>query len=182
MIDQLSQSTDPTKEPFNTSAIDLTLSDEIVVPKLSKNIVLNLKESGIANLIDMNSKLLTISDEQPYVLKRNLFVLAKTREKVSFPLFPKKKCYSTRVEGRSSIARCGVLVHFTAPTIHAGFNGTITLEIINLGPADFNLFPGMKICQLIIEEVKGVPRNAPNQFKGQSRAVGVPEQTRFGQK
>ena len=28
------------------------------------------------------------------------------------------------------------LVHFTAPTIHAEFDGTITLELINLGPLD----------------------------------------------
>jgi deoxycytidine triphosphate deaminase len=37
------------------------------------------------------------------------------------------------VEGKSSYARCGLLVHFTAPTIHTGFAGTITLELINLG-------------------------------------------------
>ncbi len=26
-----------------------------------------------------------------------------------------------------------MLVHFTAPTIHAGFDGTITLELMNFG-------------------------------------------------
>ena len=31
------------------------------------------------------------------------------------------RCLAARVEGRSSVARCGVLVHFTAPTIHPGF-------------------------------------------------------------
>jgi len=31
----------------------------------------------------------------------------------------------------------------------------------------------MRICQLIIEEVKGMPIKAPNQFQGQSDPVGV---------
>ena len=71
------------------------------------------------------------------------------------------------------MTRCGILIHFTAPTIHAGFEGTITLEIINLGPIEFLLYPDMRICQLIIEEVKGIPTDAPNQFRGQKDAVGV---------
>lgn len=56
--------------------------------------------------------------------------------------------------------------------------GPITLEIINFGVADFLLHPSMYICQLIIEEVRGSPTDAPNQFKGQINPVGgVPMQT-----
>lgn len=65
-----------------------------------------------------------------------------------------------------------MLVHFTAPTIHAGFNGTITLEIMNLGHYSIVLTPLMPICQLIIEEVRGVPFRNDSQFHGQSRAAG----------
>jgi dCTP deaminase len=65
-----------------------------------------------------------------------------------------------------------MLVHFTAPTIHAGFEGTITLEIINLGEYAISLHPLMPICQLIIEEVRGVPFRNDSQFQGQSRTVG----------
>ncbi|HWY76967.1 MAG TPA: hypothetical protein VN281_15195, partial [Verrucomicrobiae bacterium] len=84
-----------------------------------------------------------------------------------------KSCLSARVEGKSSLARCGVIVHFTAPTIHAGFEGTITLEMINLGPLNFLLYPDIYICQLIIEEVKGIPTETPNQFKGQNHPAGI---------
>lgn len=164
---------DPTKEPFNTSAIDLRLASEIVVPSCEDPVTLDLRKQGIAKFWAKNSKRFTITEEQPYTLKANKFVLAKTVEKVAFQWTGGESCYSARVEGRSSVARCGILVHFTAPTIHAGFEGTITLEIINLGPMDFLLYPNMRICQLIIEEVKGIPSNAPNQFKGQSNAAGV---------
>jgi dCTP deaminase len=161
------------KAPFNTSAIDLHLSNEIVVPDKGVSFQIDLRNGGVAKLWQKHSSEKTITADQPYSLAPNTFVLAKTLESVAFPLRPKGKIsYAARVEGRSSLARCGILVHFTAPTIHAGFEGTVTLEIINLGTAKFLLFPEMAVCQLIVEEVRGNPADAPNQFKGQSRAVG----------
>jgi dCTP deaminase len=77
------------------------------------------------------------------------------------------------VEGKSSYARCGLLVHFTAPTIHAGFSGTITLELINFGPLKIELYPDMPICQLIVEQVSGMPFRNDSQFQGQSRPGGT---------
>lgn len=164
---------DPEKPPFNTSAVDLRLGDEVLIPSNNSPVQLDLRKPGIAQFWAKNSRQLKITDDQPYSLKPNVLVLAKTLERVSFPLNSSATCYSARVEGRSSLARCGILVHFTAPTIHAGFEGTITLEIINLGTQDFLLIPGMYICQLIIEEVKGCPVNAPNQFKGQKNPAGL---------
>ena len=66
-------------------------------------------------------------------------------------------------------------MHFTAPTVHSGFNGRLTLEIINLGGIGITLYPGMPICQLIIEEVKGVPDENPSQFQGQATPTLNPE-------
>jgi dCTP deaminase len=63
-------------------------------------------------------------------------------------------------------------VHFTAPTIHAGYEGTITLEIINHGPFHILLYPNMRICQLIVEQVGGVPEAKKSQFHGQIRPGG----------
>ena len=45
--------------------------------------------------------------------------------------------------------------------------------LFRMGETKFLLFPGMFICQLIIEEVRGCPIVAPNQFKGQDRPAGV---------
>jgi hypothetical protein len=61
-----------------------------------------------------------------------------------------------RVEGRSSLARLGVGIHVTAPTIHADFGATddpdypgtrIRLEVWNCGELHVCLQPGMKVCQ-----------------------------------
>lgn len=64
-------------------------------------------------------------------------------------------------------------MHFTAPTIHAGFAGTIALEIINLGPLALVLRPALRICQLVVETVVGEPVGKLSQFKGQARPSGA---------
>jgi dCTP deaminase len=68
-----------------------------------------------------------------------------------------------RVEGKSSLARLGLGIHVTAPTIHAGFGASeregspLQLEIWKVGPVPVELRKGMRICQLIFEEVHGTP-------------------------
>jgi dCTP deaminase len=72
-----------------------------------------------------------------------------------------------RVEGKSSLGRMGLGVHVTAPTIHAGFGhnkddddnhgAPLRLEIWNIGPLPIVLVQGMRVCQLVLEEVREVP-------------------------
>jgi dCTP deaminase len=100
-------------------------------------------------------------------------VLGKTLERVELPILPDGVSLAARVEGKSAFARCGLLVHFTAPTIHSGFKGNITLELINLGPLDIALYPNTPICQLIIEQVHGTPFGNESQFHGQSTPGGA---------
>lgn len=86
---------------------------------------------------------------------------------------PKSSGIAARVEGRSTLARLGVTVHLTAPTIHAGFDGVIALEVKNAGDLRVALCPGDRICQLIFELVEGDPETALTSiFHGQRSALG----------
>ena len=77
------------------------------------------------------------------------FALGSTLERVAMPLN-----LAARVEGKSSVARFGLSIHQSAPTVHADFRGNIRLEISNVGPFVCRLIPGTRICQLIVEELK----------------------------
>lgn len=61
------------------------------------------------------------------------------------------------VDGKSTRARTGILVHLTAPTIHASWAGNITLEIANLGPFHFVLQEGDSIAQIVVATVSSIP-------------------------
>ncbi|HVY82711.1 MAG TPA: dCTP deaminase [Steroidobacteraceae bacterium] len=158
--------------PYQASSVDLRLSDEISYFNEDLPLTIDLRGGGFAKLFGPNSRRTKITNEQPFALQPHRLVLAKTLERIELPIGADGHCLAARIEGKSSYARCGLLVHFTAPTIHAGFAGTITLELYNLGPFTISLFPGAYICQLILETVKGVPFRNDSQFQGQQFAGG----------
>jgi dCTP deaminase len=69
--------------------------------------------------------------------------------------------------------------HVTAPTIHAGFAGKITLEIKNFGPFHLEVVPNeSRLCQLVFERVTDVPRRGGSQvFSQQMTPLGTPGRT-----
>lgn len=59
------------------------------------------------------------------------------------------------IQGRSTLARVGLMVHITANFIHPGSSGKQVLEMTNAGPMPLAIHPGIAICQIILEETKG---------------------------
>jgi dCTP deaminase len=165
--------------PYDTHAVDLSLGPEIVIPIAGTYAYdLNQTEVRLSDFISRNSKKRVLEPNEVFVLERNQFVLGMTRETVHLPLDHEKNveencCLAARIEGKSSRARIGLLIHFTAPTVHPGFKGPLVLEMINLGPARILLKPGMPIAQLIVEKVDGIPRPNPSQFQGQTGPEGI---------
>ncbi len=160
--------------PYDTHSVDLTLGPEISVPQ-SGPFSYNLTLAGLATFLSKNSVKHVIEPGKPFQLERNQFILGITRETVGLPILKQyDKCLAARIEGKSSRARCGLLIHFTAPTVHPGWRGPLALEIINLGASPILLSVGMSIAQLIVEEVDGLPAAMnPSQFQGQTTPEGV---------
>src|SRR5262245_44729600 len=113
---------------------------------------------------------------------RGQFVLAYTQQRICLPHGSR---IAARVEGKSSLARLGIGVHVTAPTIHAGFGykpgvpaeqtaQPIQLEMFNLSGLPITLDVGMPICQLILEEVREVPAKGYQGQFSQQPAFAVP--------
>ena len=120
------------KCPYQTSAVDLTLSAEIIRPTSDLPVVIDLRESRYAALAEASSEPFYLTEVQPFNLAPGKFVLGRTQEEIKLPILPRgTTCLAARIEGRSSFARCGLFVHFTAPTVHAGFEGPLVLEMCN---------------------------------------------------
>jgi dCTP deaminase len=89
------------------------------------------------------------------IVKPGGFLLWMTKEKVGTPEHnPELICF---VEGKSTRARTGIQVHLTAPTIHAGWAGYVTLEITNSGPFHFLLQEDDVIAQLTVCTISSAP-------------------------
>lgn len=154
--------------PYQTTAVDLRLDKHITRIKDDLGITMDLTRGSFARLMKCAGIYLELNDEQPFHLAPGRLAIGRTVETISLPLPSPdagQPCFAARIEGRSSLARCGLLVHFTAPTIHAGYNGRITLEMYNLGAYPITLKAGDYVCQLIIEQVIGTPFRNDSQFQ-----------------
>ena len=89
------------------------------------------------------TRMIEVSDEEPFVLHPGEFVLGSTYEQVTLG-----SAVAARLEGKSSLGRLGLLTHSTAGFIDPGFSGHVTLELSNMATLPVKLWPGMKIGQL----------------------------------
>lgn len=105
----------------------------------------------------------TLGPAETEILLPRGFVLGATLETVTLP-----HDLAGRLEGRSSLARQGIIVHGTAGLIAPGSHGVIVLEFANLGPKAVELRPGDRICALAFEPLS-TPSARPyrGQFHGQ---------------
>lgn len=163
----------PPDKAYDTSAVDLHLGSEFKVWKdklAGAKVTLNTTDEGFAFAVLSGEYTvpLTPASDGSVVIDSGQFMLAITKERVDLAGF------AARVEGKSTLARIGLAVHNTAPTIHFGFKGNITLELVNHGPYPLKLTPGQPICQLIIEQVYGTPekKERTGTFQGQNSVQG----------
>jgi dCTP deaminase len=133
-------------DPFNPAdvqpaSVDLHLDSKLLIFDKSKTAVIDPS-------IPVEMSEVNIS-EQGTLLEPGQFALGATLESVGVP-----NGLVGRLEGKSSLARLGLLVHVTAGFIDPGWlPAQITLEFCNLAPVPIILRPNMKIAQISFERV-----------------------------
>jgi dCTP deaminase len=161
----------PADDAYSSTSVDLTLASTIRIFKESATGLeqaIDPKVAGykVIKLLEGITSTLEIDAKKGFVLAPQTLLLAWTQERIELREHGR---VAARVEGKSSLARVGLGVHVTAPTIHSGFTGPIQLELINHGPLSIKLSVGLPICQLIFEQTLGMPDRAyQGQFLGQT--------------
>src|SRR4051795_12399019 len=117
------------------------------------------------------TELVTVEEEEPFVLHPGEFVLGQTLERVRLP-----DDLVARLEGKSSLGRLGLVIHSTAGFVDPGFEGNLTLELSNLATLPITIYRGMPIGQISfmrmdrpVEHAYGA-REAGSQYQGQGGA------------
>lgn len=104
------------------------------------------KEALSASLEKVMSDEILLDDDTLFYLHPGELALAVTLESISIP-----DDLVGWLDGRSSLARLGLMVHVTAHRIDPGWQGQIVLEFFNSGKLPLALKPGMKIGALSFE-------------------------------
>jgi len=128
------------KYSIGPASIDLTLGNEFRIFNKAK-----------IDLKDVNyEKITKLVKKDMMVIKPGQLILGITKEKIKLA-----ENLAGKIEGRSRYARIGLLVHMSSSFVQPGVNNKQVLEIKNDSNSDMILHAGLKVCQLIISEVKG---------------------------
>lgn len=98
-----------------------------------------------------------IENDKAFFLHPGELALAATLESVTIP-----DDLVGWLDGRSSLARLGLMVHVTAHRIDPGWHGQIVLEIFNSGKLPLALRPGMDICAINFETLSSAAEKPYN--------------------
>ena len=153
-------------EPFDESLLqpnsyDVRLGDHFIVYCKSQHF-------GSRHIIDPYNVESIVRHTVSYqvsdyiVIEPGDFVLGRTREVIGLP-----DDIAAKIDGKSSIARLGIVVHQTGGFIDAGFYGTITLEISNANPFPVKLYVGMPIAQIEFHQTE--PARCPYNKKSDAK-------------
>lgn len=120
------------------ASIDVHLGADFLIFKNTDHTCIDPKEN-----IDAMMEPLTISEDRQFVLHPGEFALGMTYETVSVP-----HNMVGQLNGKSSLARMGLVVHATAGYIDPGNTLKITLEFHNLANLPLKLYYKMPIAQM----------------------------------
>ena len=120
------------------ASVDLHLDRNLLVFRNNKIPYIDVRASS-ERLTDM----VTMADDDPFMLHPGEFVLGSTLEHVEVP-----SDLVARLEGKSSLGRIGLLIQSTAGYVDPGWKGHLTLELSNVSNFPITLYHRMKIGQI----------------------------------
>lgn len=125
-------------EHQESASYDLTLGHDFIVFDNYEQTHLDL-----GNLDDKSPRKLVVTPDQGFTLHPLKFALGVTQETVWLP-----DDVSGKLEGKSSLARTGLLIHVTGGFVDPGFHGPLTLEFFNAREIPIILRPELPIAQI----------------------------------
>tara|TARA_Y100000768_G_scaffold43550_1_gene28485 strand:- start:1522 stop:2103 length:582 start_codon:yes stop_codon:yes gene_type:complete len=144
------------------ASVDVHLSDTILIFKNSVAPYIDLKDE----IPDLTQEV-KIKKDIPFILHPGEFALGSTLEKLTL-----SSDIVSRIEGKSSLGRLGLLIHSTAGFIDPGWDGNLTLELANVSRLPITLYYGMRIGQISFQEMTTAVENPYGSAKLKSRYKG----------
>jgi len=126
------------EDAIQPSSIDLRMDNKIRVFRNNHISHIDLRNDTAAL-----TEVVELKPGQPFFLRPLEFALGVTMEHIVVP-----NDLVARLDGKSSLGRVGLLIHATAGLVDPGWEGRLTLELMNLAPFPITLFAGMKIGQI----------------------------------
>ena len=128
------------------TSIDLTLGNKFRVFKKVRKIFHVTEDLNFEEVTEV----IIVKDGDSLLLMPGELVHGITKEKIRL-----SEDLAGWIEGRSRFARIGLMIHVTAGLVQPFCDNKQVLEISNMSPMPIALYPGTRICQIILERIEG---------------------------
>lgn len=125
------------EEQLQPATYDICLGNTFII-----NDAHSTKAIDPAKGIFPNTQTVEVADGEEFVLHPGVSILGYSKERFG------SDAYLIEVNGKSSLARIGLIVHNSASIVNPGHYLNIALELCNLNNVPIVLRPGMEIAQL----------------------------------
>lgn len=152
---------------LTSAGYDLRLGTKILVFKNTFNQIIDPKNFKDPEYIRMMFDEITVdpNNPKPFSLPPHSYILGTSLEYLRIPRSLKGRCV-----GKSTLARCGIIVNTTP--LEPSWHGLLTIEIANVTPCPVQIYPMEGIAQLEFETLTGEPETSyadkGGKYQGQS--------------
>lgn len=125
-------------------SIDFHLGHRVLMPAMGRHIVIDIRRGVTEQMYEK----INLKVGESFIIRPGQFFIGETLEDFTLPAD-----IIGRLEGKSSLARLGIVIHQTSARFDPGWSGTAALELRNNSDNDVILYCGDKICAFAFERL-----------------------------
>jgi len=125
-------------------SMDFHLGKRILIPVMGRHIVIDIRLGVNKSMYEE----LNLKVGDPITIRPGQFFIGETLEILTLPAD-----IVGRLEGKSSLARLGIVIHQTSARFDPGWDGPAALELRNNSDNDVVIYCGDKICAFAFERL-----------------------------
>ncbi len=166
-----------TLEPFSEKQLQPATYDIKLGNKFIINDAHSTKAIDPVKGIYPKTQTIEVKDGDEFVLHPGISILGYSKEKFG------SDSYLIEVNGKSSLARIGLIVHNSASIVNPGHYLNIALELCNLNNVPIVLRPGMEIAQLTFSTLSSHTKRSyqkTGRYSANNLVGYVPPKTKTG--
>lgn len=125
-------------------SMDFHLGHRILIPTMGRHVVIDIRKGVDKSMYEE----VLLKKGGPITIRPGQFFIGETMEVLTLP-----NNIIGRLEGKSSFARLGIVIHQTSARFDPGWDGPAALELRNNSDNDVILYCGDKICAFAFEKL-----------------------------
>ena len=125
-------------------SMDFHLGKRILIPTMGRDVVIDIRQGVNKEMY----KEINLKVGDPITIRTGQFFIGETLETLTLP-----DDIIGRLEGKSSFARLGIVIHQTSARFDPGWDGPAALELRNNSDNDVVIYCGDKICAFAFERL-----------------------------